>query len=502
MNSHMKWGAILAYANLFAKTVAQLLYIPLLVQLLGKEEYGIYTVALSVASYLTILNLGIDSSYIHFFSKAATDKNPNATSKLNATYLTIFVTLGALALVVGFGLTMALHWIFPDFTVGQIDHMRSMLVLLTINVALSFPLGLFNSYVVAHEKHIVVKLTALLISILNPVISILALLFGGGAIVVVAVTVATNIISYLIMAVYAITVLKFRLQMTKGQHSSMKGILSFSYLIFIQIIAEQTNWNIDKILLGRYKDPGAVAVYGIASQLQTMYMSIALAISGLFTPRIHRLVTEKAHQEVNALFIKVGTVQFLVLGLVMSGFILFGRTFIQLWVGLEYSDAYIIALLLMLPATVDLIQNTGIEIQRAMGLQKDRAIVYAIVSVLNLMISIPLCKIWGGIGCAVGTAVSFLVCNILYMNFYYKKKMHLDIGAFWKAITKMAAPTVAVAVFGYVLQRNVHINNFMTLGIGAIVYTIFYFVANMITNPQLRKFVVDIFARKNRAQKT
>lgn len=80
--------------------------------------------------------------------------------------------------------------------------------------------------------------------------------------------------------------------------------------------------------------------------------------------------------------------------------------------------------------------------------------------------------------------------------------MHLDIGAFWKAITKMAVPTVAVAVFGYVLQRNVHINNFMTLGIGAIVYTIFYFAANMITNPQLRKFVVNIFARKNRAQKT
>ena len=49
----------------------------------------------------------------------------------------------------------------------------------------------------------------------------------------------------------------------------------------------------------------------------------------------------------------------------MSGFIFFGPYFIKIFAGEGYELAYPVAILLMVPVTVPLIQNLGIEIQKA-----------------------------------------------------------------------------------------------------------------------------------------
>lgn len=474
MKNQIKYGAVLAYINLFVKTAAQLIYIPLLVRTLGQQEYGIYTLALGIASYLTVLNLGIDSSYIHFFAKTKREGDQEQIYRLNASYLVLFCFLGMIALATGILVAMLLKYFFSGFTVVQIDSIRKMLLILTVNVALSFPLGLMNSYAVAHEKHVVVKSIALVTTALNPVLSIIALRCGGGAIWVVAVMVATNLLPQFVLALYAVIVLKFKVLFHRKQYRTIRAILAFSGLVFLQIVAEQANWNIDKILLGHYQNPESIAVYGTGAQIQSLYMMVALAISGLFTPRVHRLVAEGANKEVDKLFRKVGNIQFFVVGLVLSGFILFGRQFINLWVGSAYDTSYVIALLLMVPATVDLIQNTGIEIQRAMGLQKDRAVVYFCTSVLNLLISIPLCQQYGGVGCAIGTAIAFVLCNVVYMNVYYQKKMCLSIGRFWKMIAQKAIPVGVLSIIGYFVSRTIKIDNYYTLILCILVYSLAY----------------------------
>lgn len=474
MKNQIKSGAILSYVNLAVKTVAQLVYVPLLIRMLGQQEYGIYTLALGIASYLSILNLGINSSYIHFFTKAKEKNQPEAIKNLNATYMLLFSILGVAAVLVGFCLVFMLPGLFPKLTPEQIGDIRSMLLLLTVNVALSFPLSLFDSYIIAHERYTADRSFRLLFAVLSPVITIASLLIGGKAIAVVAVTVASNVLLHLVLALYAVLKLKFALKFSRGHRNVMRSILSFSLLIFLQIVAEQANWNVDKILLGRYQDPEAVAVYGTAAQVQSVYMSVALVINGLFTPRVHSLVEKRQYKQVDELFLKVGNIQFYIVALVMSGFVLFGKQFLTLWVGAEYTESYLIALLIMLPATIDLIQNTGIEIQRALGLQKDRAVVYLATAMFNLALSIPLCKKWGGIGCAVGTAISFTACNVLYMNWYYLKKMKLNICAFWKSIGTKAVAVLAAMALGYMLIRNRVIDNFLSLCVYVAVYCAIY----------------------------
>lgn len=99
-------------------------------------------------------------------------------------------------------------------------------------------------------------------------------------------------------------------------------------------------------------------------------------------------------------------VQFIVLILILTGFIFLGKYFILKWAGDGYENAYYVALLLIAPVTIPLIQNIGIEIQRAKNMHQFRSIVYLGMALLNVVISIFLAMKWGELGAAFGTAIS------------------------------------------------------------------------------------------------
>ena len=148
------------------------------------------------------------------------------------------------------------------------------------------------------------------------------------------------------------------------------------------------------------------------------------------------------------LFTKVGRVQFILLSMIVTGFIFLGKSFISLWAGSEYNEAYYITLLLIVPETIPFIQNLGIEIQRAKNMHRARSIVYLCIAIGNVLLSIPLIKIWGPSGAALGTAISLILGNCLFMNYYYYKKIGLDIIYFWKQILKFAPAFIAPVALG------------------------------------------------------
>ena len=71
MNSskEIKIGAVLSYLQMGLGFVVSLIYTPLMIDILGKADYGLYSTVTSTVSMLSILNLGFTSSYIRYYSK-------------------------------------------------------------------------------------------------------------------------------------------------------------------------------------------------------------------------------------------------------------------------------------------------------------------------------------------------------------------------------------------------------------------------------------------------
>ena len=210
----------------------------------------------------------------------------------------------------------------------------------------------------------------------------------------------------------------------------MKEMAVFSSYIFLNMIIDQINWNVDKFILGRFRGTVAVAIYGLAAQLNTYYLSLATAISSVFIPRVNRMVASSDDNEkLTKLFTKVGRIQFILLSLICSGIIFFGQPFINMWAGRSYNEAYPIVLLLVIPVTIPLIQNLGIEIQRAKNMHKFRSWIYLLIAVGNVFKCSTCQKVWW-CRCSCGTAIALFIGNGLVMNWYYHNKVGLDMRYF------------------------------------------------------------------------
>ena len=162
------------------------------------------------------------------------------------------------------------------------------------------------------------------------------------------------------------------------------------------------------------------------------------------------------------------------MALIITGFILFGKQFINIWAGKGYDDAYIIACILMIPITIPLIQNIGLSILQAKNLHKFRTIIFLFIAIINVMISIPMSKKYGGIGAAIGTAFSLLVGQGIILNIYYHKKVGINIIEFWKNILQMLIPVIFTIMLGIFINRLFNSTTMIMLLIKICIYSIIY----------------------------
>ena len=135
-------------------------------------------------------------------------------------------------------------------------------------------------------------------------------------------------------------------------------------------------------------------------------------------------------------------------------------------------------MLLVLPASIALIQNLGIEIQRAQDKHKFRAIVYVFMALINVGMSIVLCQKYGAIGSAVGTAISLVLANGLIINWYYHYRCNIDVVIFWKNILRVSVGLIIPVLVGILLNKYVVLSNIWQY-LGAILIYICVFGASM-----------------------
>ena len=301
------------------------------------------------------------------------------------------------------------------------------------------------------------------------------LLIGYRAIGMVVVTTIFNVVTLLINYWYCKKRLKIQVRFGHFQWGFFKEVSVYSFWIFLNAIMDRIYWSTGQFVLGMFKGAATVAIYAIAVQLYSLYIGFSTSISGVFLPKITSMVTQKnSEKEISDIFIKTGRIQFIIMSFVLSGFILFGRQFIHMWAGTDYDEAYIIALFLFIPGTVPLIQNLGIVILQAKNQMKFRSLCYVFISIIGLLISIPLAKLYGGIGCVIGTTFSVVMGQIVIINIYYRYKIHIDIISFWKEIAKMVVAPLFLVLLGFLLLNNKEINTLSILILHIIAFSIIY----------------------------
>ncbi len=471
-----KAGVILTYSSEAVKILSGLIYTPIMLRLLGQSEYGLYQLVASVVSYLSLLSMGFASSYMRFYSRRKAENDHEGIAKLNGMFMCIFLVISLICLLCGAIMIANVTTIFGDgLTENEYMTARTLMILMIISLAITFPNSVFDCNLIAHEEFIFQKTLSLGQSVLNPFLSLPLLLLGKGSVGMVSISTFLTMACFLVNAFYSLKKLKMRFSFSGFRFSLLKEMWIFTFFIFISQVIDQVNWSVDKLLLGRILGTGAVAVYGVGGQINSMYLQFSTAISNVFIPTVNRIVAEDDdNNKLTDIFTKVGRIQFFIMMLILSGFILVGKPFVNMWAGENYSEAYYVTLFLIVPVTIPLIQNLGIEIQRAKNMHKSRAIVYLAISIINILISIPLIRIFGTVGAAMGTAIALIVGNIIFINWYYQSRIKLNMSYFWKNIFKAVPSVIAPGIIGYIILRFWMINSLKKMILFILIYILLY----------------------------
>lgn len=478
--NQLKAGVILSYLSKGLGIAVSILYTPIMIRLLGQSEYGLYNLVASIVSYLGVLNFGFGSAYIRFYSRYKVKDRKEQIAILNGMFLIIFSLIGLIAVIAGSILAYNANIVFgKELTALELSKAQVMMIILVINLAISFPNIIFNSYVTASEKFIFQNILEMIRLLSNPFIVLPILLSGFGSIGMVIGITLLNITIEIINILYCIKKLNIQFSFKNFDFVLMKEMTVFSSYIFINLIIDQINWNVDKLVIGRFHGTIVVAIYSVAAQLNSYYRQISTTISNVFIPRVHHIVAESNDNiQLTNLFTKIGRIQFIVLSLIASGLIIFGKPFISIWAGENYTDAYYISILLIISVTVSLIQNIGIEIQRAKNMHKFRSLIYFFTALFNLILTIPLTNLFGGIGAALGTSISLIIGNGLIMNWYNHVKIGLNMKYFWRQIFCFFPAFIIPVFFGIIINKLFNLYNLFTLLSLGIVY-IFIFGISM-----------------------
>ena len=150
--------------------------------------------------------------------------------------------------------------------------------------------------------------------------------------------------------------------------------------------------------------------------------SSLLRFQVFFTPRIHRIVNEtqddKETQRVQLteLFTRVGRVQFFDTCPDCDRDYLFWTSVYFGITGLGRDMKILICYIIAYNSGFYSFDSkySDIEIQRAMNIHQFRSVIYAVMAIVNLMLSIYLCQIYGAVGSAIGTAISLILANGFY----------------------------------------------------------------------------------------
>ena len=93
-------------------------------------------------------------------------------------------------------------------------------------------------------------------------------------------------------------------------------------------------------------------------------------------------------------------------------------------------------------------QYVPVLVVQAMNRHRFKAVLYAVCAGLNVLTSIPAGMAFGPIGCAVCTGITTLLTKGIIINWYYHKKIRLNIAGFWKSILGLLLRLAPLCLIG------------------------------------------------------
>ncbi len=457
-------GSALGTIEFFATALITLAMTPFIIHSLGDAMYGLWIFVGSFLGYYGLMDFGLNSAIQRFLSRAIGSNDIEDANKIINTSLAIFAILGFIILFFSFIVAFAVPFLIKNIT--EIDLFRKIVLILGLNFAVGFPLRVFSGILTANIRYDLSTAIELIKLTLRTILIIILLKSGHGIIALAFVTLIVDIGGYItkyfvVRRLYSYIVLSIKLI----DNSKIRTLFGYSIYTFISKMADQLRFNVDKLVITIFIDLGSVTLYSIASRLVKYFMQFVASAIGMLTPIFSQYEAKNNYAAIREKFIfttKISSYLSIMIGGIL---IIFGKAFIQRWVGAKYLSAYPVLLVLVIPTIFALMQSPSIQLLYGISKHKFFAVSNSVEGIANLILSLILVKKYGLIGVAIGTAIPMVIIKLFVQPIFTCRAIKLSIRKYYFGVLlpTILNSSIVLVVFWFMVRNLIAVNYFKLL---------------------------------------
>lgn len=422
----IKIGAVLSYATVGFNAVAGLLYTPWMVGCIGADDYGLYTIAISVVNFF-ILDFGLSDAVARYMSKYLAEGSIDKASRFLGVVYKMFFAISAAVFIALLIVFLNINSIYSNITGDQLEKFKVIFAVVAAYSVVSLPFIPPKGILRAGERFVVLNGIQLLQKVFTVGLIVVALLFGRGVLALVVVNAATTVVFSFASLVASRRLVGVKADIAYWDKREALDVTGFSLWITVAQISQRFTFSIAPTILAAYSSTWEVALFGLAASMESYVYSIASAVTGLFMRRVADVSENK--DAIQRLMTAVGRFQVLVIGIVFTGFVSLGQRFFVCWMGEGYELLYPCTLLLILPSLVELPSSVGDTALIMKGYVKERALVYGSMAIANI-VCLNLFSYFGALGASASICIAYCI-RTLGKNYFYSKRLGVSLAVFY-----------------------------------------------------------------------
>lgn len=492
-SSSIKSGAIISYISVFLTIGITFFYTPWMIDQIGVSDYGLYSLVNTLIAYF-VMDFGLSGTVTRFIAKYRAEGKEQSIENLMGlilkVYLAIDVVIFLVLLVIGFFLA----GIFQGLTPEEIEKLRVLYAMGALFSVVTFVFKPMNGAMMAFEFFVETKLVDMVQKVGTVLLIVISLLLGMGVYALVFINGAVALLSSITLYCLFKKKSGTNVNMRYFDKTEMKALFGFSIWVFLITMAQRFRLTFMPSLLGMMSNSIEISIFSLGWSIEGMVYVLSSALNGLFLPKVTRLSFQGDSNAITDLMIQVGRIQFYIIALIYSGFLILGQQFIVLWVGDRFYNTYFIVLLLVGTNLVSLTQHIASDLVYAENKVRYTSTISFLSSGLALIGAILLAPRYGALGCAISYFL-VMTLNLIQYNVFYKRSLKIDVLRFFKECHLKQAPLLTVlALISYIILKQVTISNWGTFALCGCIYGLLFIIISylFLFNKEEKKIVKQI----------
>lgn len=406
-------NVITSYGRFFVSIAIMAILTPYLVEKLGADAFGLWSLTLSILGFFSLLDLGFGTALVKYVAECRGAGDVLRRNRIVSTLMGVYLLL---TIVSALAVAALAHSYVALMQIPQSSASLSLLLLWLLalrTVFVPLPLSVFRSILQGQQCFTAINAIQTITVMLYGVGSWIALEKGGGLLALAMVQIITTLLEYgaYIWATYK-QVPDLCISVALFETGLLKEVGEYSMAAFVVNVASLILLKTDPIIIKLFLPLSAVAMYAVVLKIAEALLMLLKQFINVLSPLFAELKGEGQNEKIRFVFLNCTRLA-MVPGLGAGLFLMFyGRELLVFWIGPEFAQGGLTLQILTLSVLFSLPQMLASAVLSMTGEHRVTAKAAIWSAVINVILSLALIGRFGINGVAAATLSATIIVDI------------------------------------------------------------------------------------------